>query len=80
MVVQVRGRALIRVPFSLEIIKGECNMTIINLDTFRKQKEKQMVTIPIIERIYKEDGEVKIEVSGEQEVSKAWLNRHDKKV
>jgi hypothetical protein len=80
MAVQVRGRALIWVPFSLEIIKGEYNMTIINLDTFRKQKEKQMVTIPIIERIYKEDGEVKIEVSGEQEVSKAWLNRHDKQV
>lgn len=78
MVVQVRGRALIRVLFSLELIRGECNMTIINLDTFRKQKEKQMVTVPIIERIYKEDGEVKIEVSGEQEVSKAWLNRHDK--
>ncbi|MEK4894078.1 hypothetical protein MHH74_28980 [Bacillus sp. FSL M7-0996] len=55
-------------------------MTIINLDTFRTQKVKQMVTVPIIERIYKEDGEVKIEVSGEQEVSKAWLNRHDKKV
>ncbi|EJR26719.1 MULTISPECIES: hypothetical protein [Bacillus cereus group] len=55
-------------------------MTIINLDTFRKQKEKQMVTVPIIERIYKEDGEIKTEVSGEQEVSKVWLNRHDKKV
>jgi hypothetical protein len=80
MAVQVRGRALIWVPVSLEIIKGEYNMTIINLDTFRKQKEKQMVTIPIIERIYKEDGEVKIEVSGEQEVSKVWLNRQDKQV
>ncbi|MEK7019561.1 hypothetical protein [Bacillus sp. FSL R9-9410] len=55
-------------------------MTIINLDTFRKQKEKQMVTIPIIERIYKENGEVKIEVSGEQKVSKSWLNRHDKQL
>lgn len=55
-------------------------MTIINLDDFRKQKEKQVVTIPIIERIYKEDGEVKIEVSGERNVSKAWLNRHDKQV
>ncbi|EJR29988.1 hypothetical protein ACQKFU_31595 [Bacillus mycoides] len=55
-------------------------MTIINLDDFRKQKEKQVVTIPIIERIYKEDGEVKIEVSGERKVSKAWLNRKDKQV
>ncbi|MGE6313601.1 hypothetical protein ACQKOD_27585 [Bacillus mycoides] len=55
-------------------------MTIINLDDFRKQKEKQVVTIPIIERIYKEDGEVKIEVSGERKISKAWLNRHDKQV
>ncbi|HDR6271876.1 hypothetical protein ACQGSH_23210 [Bacillus wiedmannii] len=55
-------------------------MTIINLDNFRKQRqlEKQMVTIPIIERIYKEDGEIKIEVSGETEVSEAWLNRKDK--
>ncbi|WP_305927880.1 hypothetical protein [Bacillus mycoides] len=55
-------------------------MTIINLDDFRKQKEKQVVTIPIIERIYKEDGEVKIEVSGERKISKAWLNRNDKQV
>ncbi|MBW3496407.1 hypothetical protein [Bacillus sp. FDAARGOS_1420] len=55
-------------------------MTIINLDDFRKQKEKQVVTIPIIERIYKEDGEIKIEVSGERKVSKSWLNRHDKQV
>nr|MCX3324483.1 hypothetical protein [Bacillus paranthracis] len=55
-------------------------MTIINLDNFRKQRqlEKQMVTIPIIERIYQEDGEIKIEVSGETEVSEAWLNRKDK--
>ncbi|WP_180229420.1 hypothetical protein [Bacillus wiedmannii] len=55
-------------------------MTIINLENFRKQRqlEKQMVTIPIIERIYKEDGEIKIEVSGETEVSEAWLNRKDK--
>ncbi|MFA2810711.1 hypothetical protein [Bacillus mycoides] len=55
-------------------------MTIINLDNFRKQRqlEKQMVTIPIIERIYKEDGEIKIEISGETEVSEAWLNRKDK--
>lgn len=55
-------------------------MTIINLENFRKQKqsEKQMVTIPIIERIYKEDGEIKIEVSGETEVSEGWLNRKGK--
>ncbi|WP_165365648.1 MULTISPECIES: hypothetical protein [Bacillus cereus group] len=55
-------------------------MTIINLENFRKQKqlEKKMVTIPIIERIYKEDGEIKIEVSGETEVSEGWLNRKGK--
>ncbi|MFB5561928.1 hypothetical protein [Bacillus cereus] len=55
-------------------------MTIINLENFRKQRqlENQMVTIPIIERIYKEDGEIKIEVSGETEVSEVWLNRKDK--
>ncbi|WP_242307454.1 hypothetical protein [Bacillus cereus group sp. BfR-BA-01331] len=54
-------------------------MTILNLENFRKQRqlEKQMVTIPIIERIYKEDGEIKIEVSGETEVFEAWLNRKD---
>ncbi|WP_176526196.1 hypothetical protein [Bacillus cereus] len=55
-------------------------MTIISLENFRKQRqlEKQMVTIPIIERIYKEEGEIKIEVSGETKVFKAWLNRKDK--
>ncbi|MFE6707667.1 hypothetical protein ACFVEL_22395 [Bacillus thuringiensis] len=55
-------------------------MTIISLENFRKQRqlENQMVTIPIIERIYKEDGEIKIEVSGETEVSEVWLNRKDK--
>ncbi|AJG79629.1 MULTISPECIES: hypothetical protein [Bacillus cereus group] len=55
-------------------------MNIISLENFRKQKqlENQMVTIPIIERIYKEDGEIKIEVAGEAEVSEAWLNRKDK--
>ena len=55
-------------------------MNIISLEKIRKQKQKenQMVTIPIIERIYKEDGEIKIEVSGEREVSKAWLNRKNK--
>ena len=49
----------------------ECHLTIRK----QRQKENQMVTIPIIERIYKEDGEIKIEVLGEREVSKAWLNR-----
>ncbi|MFB2549139.1 hypothetical protein ACTFRO_28475 [Bacillus cereus group sp. MYBK163-2] len=55
-------------------------MNIISLENFQKQRqlENQMVTIPIIERIYKEDGEIKIEVSGETEVSEAWLNRKDK--
>lgn len=54
-------------------------MNIISLENFRKQKqlENQMVTIPIIEKIYKEDGEIKIEVAGEAEVSEAWLNRKD---
>ncbi|MCU5431180.1 hypothetical protein OCA13_27440 [Bacillus cereus] len=55
-------------------------MNIISLENFQKQRqlENQMVTIPIIERIYKEDGEIKIEVSGETEVSEAWLNRKGK--
>ncbi|WP_180232054.1 MULTISPECIES: hypothetical protein [Bacillus cereus group] len=55
-------------------------MTIINLENFRKQRqlEQQLVTIPIIKRIYKEDGEIKIEVSGETEVSKDWLNGKNK--
>ncbi|WP_176545995.1 hypothetical protein [Bacillus thuringiensis] len=55
-------------------------MTIINLENFRKQRqlEQQLVTIPIIKRIYKEDGEIKIEVSGETEVSEDWLNGKNK--
>ncbi|WP_028401939.1 hypothetical protein [Ectobacillus panaciterrae] len=44
------------------------NVIDLNAERQRRQKEKQMITIPIIERIYEEDGEIKFVISGEQDV------------
>lgn len=43
-------------------------MNVISLDAARKRKQhkKLMITIPIITRIYEEDGEIKFEVAGEK--------------
>ena len=51
------------------------NVIDLNTERQRRQKEKQMITIPIIEIIYEEDGEIKFEISGEREVPLAWLEK-----
>jgi len=51
------------------------NVIDLNAERKRRQKEKQMITIPIIKGIYEEDGEIKFEISGEQDVPLAWLDK-----
>ncbi|MBO1627592.1 hypothetical protein COE15_17725 [Bacillus cereus] len=52
-------------------------MNVINLDAARKRKQhkKRMITIPIIKRIYEEDGEIKFEVLGEKDVPLEMLEK-----
>ncbi|KEK23527.1 hypothetical protein [Bacillus gaemokensis] len=52
-------------------------MNVINLDAARKRKQqkKHMITIPIIKRIYEEDGEIKFEVLGEKDVPLEMLEK-----
>ena len=51
------------------------NVIDLNAERQRRQKENQMITIPIIKRVYEEDGEIKFEISGEREVPLAWLDK-----
>ncbi len=51
------------------------NVIDLNAERQRRQKEKQMIIIPIIKRVYEEDGEIKFEISGEREVPLAWLDK-----
>ncbi|MDZ3952390.1 hypothetical protein U0X36_05450 [Bacillus thuringiensis] len=52
-------------------------MSIIDLVEVKKKRkiEKIMVTIPIIECIFYENGEIEFELSGEQEVPLVWLEK-----
>ncbi|MFP3414290.1 hypothetical protein SB773_22295 [Bacillus sp. SIMBA_074] len=53
-------------------------MNVIQFEQARKRKinELQMTTkIPIVERIYEVNGEVKFDVSGEKELPKAFLEK-----
>ncbi|WP_193222092.1 hypothetical protein [Bacillus sp. B3-WWTP-C-10-D-3] len=52
-------------------------MNVISLDAARKRKlhKKLMITIPIITRIYEEDGEIKFEVAGEKDVPLEMLEK-----
>ena len=52
-------------------------MNVISLDAARKRKQhkKLMITIPIISRIYEEDGEIKFEVAGEKDVPLETLEK-----
>lgn len=55
-------------------------MNIIHFEQARKRKmeEQKMTTkLPIVERIYEVDGEIKFDVSGEKEASKTMLE-HEK--
>ncbi|MDY7965552.1 hypothetical protein [Bacillus thuringiensis] len=40
-----------------------------------KEKENEMENIPIIKRVYYENGEIKFEISGEKKVPMAWLDK-----
>lgn len=56
----------------------ECLMNIIHLEIknqYRSEKENEMENIPIIKRVYYENGEIKFEISGEKKVPMAWLDK-----
>jgi hypothetical protein len=38
----------------------------------KKEKKKLMVKIPVVEKIYMKNGELKFVVSGKQEIFKTW--------
>ncbi|MGE7885591.1 hypothetical protein [Bacillus sp. NPDC094077] len=48
-------------------------MKIIDLDAVRKKKEKLMVTIPIIELMYGEKGEIEFKIVGKKVVPQSML-------
>ncbi|MGD6787890.1 MULTISPECIES: hypothetical protein [Bacillus] len=52
-------------------------MNIIDLELVRKRKIKgnKMITIPIIERVFKVNEEIQFEVTGEKELPIAWLEK-----
>ncbi|WP_176548407.1 hypothetical protein [Bacillus toyonensis] len=53
-------------------------MNIIYIKTknqYTSEKENEMETIPIIKRVYYENGEIKFEISGEQKVPMVWLDK-----
>ncbi|GMR67996.1 MULTISPECIES: hypothetical protein [Bacillus] len=53
-------------------------MNIIYIKTknqYKSEKENEMETIPIINRVYYENGEIKFEILGEQKVPMTWLDK-----
>ncbi|MED0963299.1 hypothetical protein [Bacillus paramycoides] len=53
-------------------------MNIIHIETknhYISEKENEMETIPVINRIYYENGEIKFEISGERNVPTRWLDK-----
>lgn len=53
-------------------------MNIIHIETknhYNSEKENEVETIPIIKRIYYENGEIKFEISGEKNVPTRWLDK-----
>jgi len=53
-------------------------MNIIHIETknhYKSEKENEMETIPIIKRIYYENGEIKFEISGKKNVPTRWLDK-----
>ncbi|BCD02840.1 hypothetical protein BC30048_p2015 (plasmid) [Bacillus cereus] len=49
-------------------------MNVIEFERAKKEKEKKklMVKIPVVEKIYMKNGELKFVVSGKQEIFKTW--------
>ncbi|MBZ3766226.1 hypothetical protein [Bacillus cereus] len=53
-------------------------MNIIHIETknhYKSEKENEMETIPIIKRIYYENGEIKFEILEEKYVLDTWLDK-----
>lgn len=53
-------------------------MNIIHIETKnhnKSEKENEMEIIPIIKRIYYENGEIKFEISGWENVPTGWLDK-----
>ncbi|WP_186320990.1 hypothetical protein [Bacillus mycoides] len=51
-------------------------MNIIHIETKNHYKsENEMETIPIIKRIYYENGEIKFEISEEKYIPDTWLDK-----
>ncbi|MBE5107292.1 hypothetical protein IGI01_19010 [Bacillus thuringiensis] len=48
-------------------------MKVIDLEAVRKKKEKLMVTIPIIELMYGENGEIEFKIVGKKVVPQSML-------
>ncbi|BCC15003.1 hypothetical protein BCM0074_p1007 (plasmid) [Bacillus cereus] len=49
-------------------------LNVIEFERAKKEKEKKklMVKIPVVEKIYMKNGELKFVVSGKQEIFKTW--------
>ncbi|WP_242319040.1 hypothetical protein [Bacillus cereus group sp. BfR-BA-01349] len=52
-------------------------MSIIDMGEVKKKREleKLMITIPIIDCVFHENGEIEFEMSGEKEVPIVWLEK-----
>ncbi|WP_193653791.1 hypothetical protein [Bacillus mycoides] len=53
-------------------------MNIIHIEiknSYKSKTKNGMETIPIIKRVYYENGEIEFEILGEQEVPIVWLNK-----
>ncbi len=58
--------------------KGVCLMNIIHIETknhYKSEKENEMETIPIIKRIYYENGEIKFEILEGNNVPSTQLDK-----
>ncbi|MDP7981000.1 hypothetical protein [Bacillus multifaciens] len=51
---------------------------IVNLDDYRRKKQKDMIKIPIVTSIYEENGEIKYEIDGYIDTPKDWIEGMDK--
>jgi hypothetical protein len=58
--------------------RGKLLMNIIHIEiknSYKSKTKNGMETIPIIKRVYYENGEIEFEILGEQEVPIVWLNK-----
>lgn len=58
--------------------KEVCLMNIIHIEIknhYKSDKENKVETIPIIKRVYYENGDIKFEILGEKNVPMTWLDK-----